>query len=226
MLFRSYVLNYDFSIYDDEFLTKNGKEENLFLEDIDVSLTSRDPVLFVRKTVEIGSKKISTHAFGTRIEISNLKGSWSEIKVENVYRDIARLQSIFDFDTNGKIGNNDFEVVIYKDKKRQSFEERFLEKLHFLLEERSVVSVENGCFDGERRISFNINGSPFEIDIFNPYFTSLHPFRKNYNNGAKTLKERKVECGKFSFVFYIFDLSNKAPSKYRSEERRVGKQCR
>lgn len=125
-----HVVEYDFSLYDDDFLTHNNKEKELFLDDLSVSVSSRTPQAIVAENILLGSQKSKRVPYGTRIEISNLKGSWTESKVKNVSQDISRLQPIFGFHHTDK---DDFQVLIYKDTVVQNFHEEYLEKLHNLL---------------------------------------------------------------------------------------------
>ncbi len=213
-------IQYDFSIYDNDFLSENGEAKELFIDDLTVSLSIRSPQYFrANREINLGTRRINAPSHGTVIEITDLKGSWSTNKVQKVYSDLARLQSIFVgcIDAN-KSDNNAFEVLIYKDNDNEAFEEKYFEKLHLLLNEYTVIKLENGIFDGDHTISFHINDKPSKIDIFDPKFTGLRPFKDIFGNGAKELRERKLECGSFKFGFYIFDLSPKAPNRYKLDK--------
>ncbi len=74
------VINYDFSKYDDEFLTDNGKQKDLYIDDLEVTLQQRTPEVIVESEIKMGIRKIVRSPKGTRIEISGIKGSWSEKK--------------------------------------------------------------------------------------------------------------------------------------------------
>ena len=65
--------------------------------------------------------------------------------------DISRLESIFTEKINRK-ARNEFEVFIYKDDTLQKFHEEYLEKLQFLLDERSVFRVEKAFMTKKSRI--------------------------------------------------------------------------
>lgn len=212
-----HVVEYDFSKYDDEFLTENGKKKELFIEDLDVSMFSRDPKIILKKTVLLGTRQIKTNAYGTSIEISNLKGSWSEKMVEAVYKDIIRFESIFS--NRGKSGNKfpkkNFEVLIYKDNEVQNFQERYLEKLNLLLDNRSVIRIEGGTFDVEKQqFDFKINENQESIGLRDPMLTGIKVFRDRFGNAGKELDDRTIECGSFNFGFFVFDFSAQAPMKY------------
>ena len=212
-----HVVEYDFSRYDDEFLSEDGVEKDLFLDNLSVKLFSRSPVTIVKKKITAGPRKINTPSHGTFIEISNLKGNWSEKKVKEVYHDIARLQSIF---SNRKKGEDpspqkDFEVWIFRDDKRQLYEEQYLEKLNVLLDNHSVIRIEEGLFNAKKRLfTYKINDTPKALTLNEPDLTGLKVFRDWFGDAGKELDKRDVECGSFNFGFYVFDFSSNAPMKY------------
>jgi signal transduction histidine kinase len=209
-----HVIDYDFSKYDDDFLSEDGQEKELFIDDLKVSLLTRIPEVIVKGKISLGMRKLERLPQGTRIEISDIKGSWSEKKVEAAYRDISRLESIFTHKVN-KLKEKDFEVWIYKDGSPQTFHEEYLEKLNLLLDERSVFRIEKGLYDEDKQeFRFTINGVPKVIKLLDPQITGLNVFAERFGKGGKELKRRKTECGTFEFSFFIFDFGTNAPAKY------------
>ena len=201
-----FVISYDFSKYDDDFLTEDGKEKELFLEDLLVAVESRNPERIVKSNMFLGTRKRNRDTQGTIIEISNLKGSWSEKKVEMVYKDLTKLESIFT-----PKGHSEFEVFIYKDDKITGLKEDYREKLELLLTDRSVIKVENGYFDAERmEYVFTIfdkgKKKKEKISLLDPTITGLNVFKRRFDNAGAVLENRKLECGSFEFGFYVFDL--------------------
>jgi len=206
-----HFIEYDFSQYDDDFLTENGKDKDLFIDDLKVVLTSRKPERIINETVFLGTRKKERSKHGTIVEISNLKGSWTERKVELVYRDLTKLESIF-----SKKENIDFEVCIYKDSQHQNFQEDYLEKLNLLLSDRSVIKIENGYFDAKKiEYRFKINGIDKVIPLKDQKIPVTKEIRASYGKAWSTLDDRPIECGSFKFGFYVFDFSAKAPAKYQ-----------
>ena len=206
-----YFIEYDFSSYDDDFLTENGEDKDLFIDDLQVLLTSREPKRIIKEKVLLGTLKKERPEHGTIIEISNLKGTWTERKVELVYRDLTKLESIF-----SQKEHSDFEVCIYKDNNHQNFHEDYLEKLNLLLSDRSVIKIENGYFDADKlEYRFRINDIEQTISLTDPSVTGLKVFKDRFGNAGCVLKDRAVECGSFEFGFYIFDFSAQAPAKYK-----------
>lgn len=72
---REIVVGYDFSKYDDDFLTESGKKKVLFLEDLSVSISTRVPRCLIKQPVKLSTRSQQRKPYGTRIEISNLKGN-------------------------------------------------------------------------------------------------------------------------------------------------------
>jgi signal transduction histidine kinase len=221
---QEHILSYNFSRFDDEFLTENGNDKELFLDQLNVVLTSQKPVKITQSELKLGTrKKIRTNQ-GTIIEIKNLKGSWNEAKVREIYKDLTKLESIFTDNIN-----KDFEVIIYKDDEHQNLQVGFIQKLDFLLNNRSVIKIEKGYFDADNlEYKFLLNGIENSISIYDPLITGLKFFRERFGNAGNELRSRNIECGSFHFGFYVFDFSSKAPPKYKldKEDKRIIKEHR
>jgi signal transduction histidine kinase len=230
-----YTLTMDFSRYDDEFLKENEKPKKLFLQDLDIELSVADQATQICPVpTPMGRRKFRRAPHGTRIEITSLKGTWSKEKVDGVYDDVVRLQSIFDESpartrSGGGEGQSDFEVLIYKDSEYQDYSNRYLEKLHVLIEDHSVFRIEKGEYDeaaGEFR--FLLNGRERKLHLGDPEITGLRVFRDYFARDGEAIATRSTKCGPFAFGFYVFDLSNRATGKYAldSEDRDLIKQHR
>ena len=212
---KEHHICYDFSSYDDEFLTENGEQKDLFIDDLNVVFLNRFPKTVIPLKMTLGSHLVDRLDHGTTIEISNLKGSWTENKVESVYRDLTKLQPIFF--VKKKI---DFEVGIYNNHVYQNLQENYLEGLNLLLNERSVIRITEGYFDSQKmEYKYCINSDNNIISIFDPSITGLKVFRDRFGNAGSELKKRDVECGSFKFGFYIFDLTSQALSKYQLDKK-------
>lgn len=212
------VVEYDFSAYDDDFLVENGKPKVLFIDDLSVHMRKQDPASeIIKKSITLSTKKIDRKPYGTRIEISNLKGSWSDQKIEKVYSDIARLESIFVDGADGKAANKttNFSVYIYKEDKLQRYHENYLEKLHVLLNDKAVFRIENGLYNEDKQeFEFSLNGVPRVLKLSDPSIKGFKIFQDHFGKGGEVLNKRKTECGSFNFSFYVFDFSDKVPLKY------------
>ncbi len=218
-----HVVEYDFSKYDDEFLTVDGEERELFIDDLTVSVSSRKPKEFLPKRISMGARKIKRRPHGVRIEISNLRGSWSHNKIEKVYHDIARLQSIFR-DVTGcpnttRRSRDRFDVWIYENDECRQYLDRYSEQLEVLLKERSVLRIEDGRYDQERGLfRYKINGVNQRLELCDPAVTGFKVYRDHFGKGGEVLDTRDTECGSFRFGFFVFDLSAKAPPKYQLDK--------
>lgn len=216
------VVDYDFSKYDDEFLMENGAKKDLFLDDLTVSVKTRHPVVINNAEMLLGTRKLSRGKSGTRIEISDLKGSWSIEKADGVYKDITKLDSIFfvkDIGTKKHEIEKDFEIFVYKDLEWQKIYEEYLQKLRILLEDRAVFRIEGGRYDEiKQEFSFKLNGVSKTLELSNPAISGLTVFRKYFGDHGEVLKERKTDCGSFGFNFFIFDFTADAPAKFRLDK--------
>lgn len=200
------TLIYDFSKYDDNFLTENGQDKDLFLENLQVELSQATPSAIVSTEILLGTTKRSRKPYGTIIEISHLKTKWSPLRVARVQSEVGKLQPIF-----SKNAESDFGVWIYKDNQLHESQDRYKEKLNNCLEKKSVFKITNGryCSD-DNTIDFKINGQDTHLSFQDADINGLKQFEKFSTPAYKT------ECGSFRFEFYIFDFNvdSENPSKF------------
>ena len=192
------LIEYDFSAYDEDFLEKNGEEAELYIDDLQVVFRQRSPQTIIEKYIELGGIVRKRKPYGTIIEISNLKTNWTESRVNQIQKEIGKLQPIFSEEQK-----DDFRVWIYKDSDVHRSNELYREKLLNCLHYKAVFRITNGHYsETEKRFSFELNGKNEElyfsdlvgIDFFNKYFKDA---------------SYVTECGDFEFQFYIFDLMAK-----------------
>jgi len=232
-----HLIEYDFSLYDDDFMTEDGKKEDLFIDELSVILTTRKPERILNSSIVLGTRKEERKPYGTIIEINNLKGSWTEKKLESVYRDLSRLQSIF-IEDNADSDNEDFTIYIYKNEDIQRYQERYLEEFNRLLNEQAVIKITNGSFDPFNGIfSFeiqepgNTTSIKKELNIRDPQIVGMKVYKDYFTykddkkNKFNIIDERELECGLFRYSFYIFDFdkNEKVPLKYKidDDERKI-----
>ena len=213
-----HVVNYNFSKYDDDFLSEEGVDKELYIDDLTISLTSRQPEIILSRPITLGVQRLIRNPKGTRITITDLKGSWSKQKVDMVYRDVSRLESIFSSgtnlacETNDKIHQTDkgsFDVWIYKDGELQLYHERYIEQLHRLLNERSVFRVENGIYDESMcEFRFSLNGVPKVLKLTDPEVTGLWAFKTYFKKKTeKTFSTPERQNAAPSALVFSFSIS-------------------
>jgi signal transduction histidine kinase len=226
-----YTLGLDLSLYDDDFLKENDKDKVLFLNDIQIKFSSTPKPKVIREgQVALGARRVERAAHGTRIEISNLRGSWTSEKVQLVYEDLIRLQSIFD---DGDVEDEkptskttipDFDVLIYKDEDFQPFSNEYIGKLRRLIKYDSILRITDGSYhEPTRAFKFKLNGRPVELKLSDPEISGLKIFRDIYGQKGEVLKTRGTKCGSFTFGFYVFDFDRDPNKKHflNSEDRKI-----
>lgn len=200
------TLIYDFSKYDDNFLTEDGQDKDLFLENLQVELSQASPTAIISKDIMLGATKRVRKPYGTIIEISNLKTKWTPLRVARVQSEVGKLQPIF-----SKNAGSDFGVWIYKDNQLHESQDRYKEKLNNCLENKSVFKVTDGRYLATNNtIDFKINGQSVHLSFEDADINGLKQFEK-FNTPTY-----RTECGSFRFEFYIFDFNvdSENPSKY------------
>ena len=213
-----FTLSLDLSHYDDDFLTEDGKEKPLSLDDIDLTLSVGKATQIKAETVELGARKVEREAHGTRIEVTNLRGTWTEHRVEEVYEDLIRLQSIFDGieDEQAEDSVPEFDVLIYKDAEFKNYSRDYLSQLQTLIKQNSVLRITDGAYDQSKAaFKFHLNGKPVVLPLNDPDITGIGLFRDAFGKDGEVLAERSTKCGPFTFGFYIFDFSKDAQAKFQ-----------
>lgn len=221
-------LGFDFARYDDDFLSEDGQKKDLFLENLDVHLWGPlKPSQIVTTKITLGRREVTRAPYGTKIEIRNLRGTWNAQKVENVYNDLIRLQSIFDErpdKATRKVDASSFDVLIYKDLEYRNFSDEYLEKLKTLIAQNAVFRIEKGVYDEPaKEFRFQLNGKANVLSLLDQDITGLRIFRDNFGKDGEILEARGTKCGSFEFGFYIFDFSKDAKGKHLldAEDRKI-----
>jgi len=216
---EEFTLKLDISHYDDDFLTEDGHPKDLLLSDIKMVLSTEEKAPTIKaEEIQFGARKIRRSPHGTRIEVTNLRGSWTTNKVQSVFDDLLRLQSIFDdIDTaSTQKPPPDFEVLIYKDGELQRFSDDYVENLHAIIQQNAVLRVTDGTYDQDKRVfKFKLNDKPTVLPLNDPDITGIALFREAFGEHGEILQERNTLCGPFSFGFFVFDFSKEAAGKHQ-----------
>jgi len=222
-----YSVSLDLSDYDDNFFV-DGEEgrEGLFLDTLQFELSSAPPAVIVGKDVVVNNILFegfkNTH--GTRIEISKLRGKWTQRKVEDVKESIIRFGSLFDeiildessrdersSDAKMTVGlYRDEENITGDDKTEQTF-------LGNLFDTKTVIRITGGHYNSTlQELYFKENDVPKTIRVASSDFRGQRIYKKHFGEGDKT---RTVsDFGDFEFDFYIFDFNAKETKYALSEE--------
>ena len=214
-------LTYNFSGYDDNFLSENGQEKELYLDDLTVSFEKGKPQFIVGKKVELGSIIKQRKPHGTIIEICDLKSNWTSARISKVQNEIGKMQPIFSDDDN-----SDFNVWIYMNGNIHISQEKYKEKLKSCLNYKSVFKITEGKFtSATNSIKFLLNGNLTELNFNSPEINGLKQFKEYFKH-----LNYKTECGDFGFEFYVFDfnINTENDSRYMldSEEKKIIKEHR
>lgn len=220
-------LTLDLSEFSPDFIPKGGKP--MFLDELSVTLRSVNPAKKIqRESIKIGARKLTRLPQGTRIEISHLTSTWSKAKLETIFNDMARLQSIFLPETKSKKLAAGFELGIYRDDVYLEFATNYQEDLDRIVHENSVLQIENGQFDPlSRTIQFNIGNELRVFSLDDAELKGLKVYRDYLDDGGSSQTLGK-KTGPFQFAFYVFDFSKDAAGKFEldTDDRKLIKEHR
>lgn len=210
------TLYYDFARYDDDFLSEQGKDRELFLDDLRVEFSQTDPQVFKCQPLKLGlEKNLTTGTHGTRIEISKLRGTWSKYKFNKVLSQTSDLQPLL------KVSKDtDFRIYFYiNDEWRHNDSHNNNQKVLDLLANKAVFKVEEGIFhQANRSFSFKLNGVPTTLSFDDPEIQGLYLYKQ-----LEPAIPKKA-CGDFKFDFFLFDFAGgpTQPPKYHLDREDKG----
>jgi len=216
---EEYVIDYDLSRFDGDFLTENGSAKAIYLDEIPISVNSQKAKIITDYIISVGYDKVKRGNSGTRIEITNLKGKWSTNKIKSIYDDVSKMESTFTKLFGKKEQKkNTFRISLEYDGKEYRFAENDLERLHELLENSAVNEITKGFYDNKNnKYRFLLDDKKKKISFDDPIIRGLNVCRKRFEN-SETGEKRYPVCGSFEYTFYIFDLSYNAPPKYQLDK--------
>ena len=187
------TLIYDFSKYDADFLMEDGKNKDLYIDDLKVFYDEGSPekITFENYGFE----------YGTIIEISDLKSLWTMDKLEAIQKTVGKLQPIFNLNKQ----KNDFSVEFYLDSEEVLSEKTntYIEKLIGCLEKKTVLKITDGNFDSQNnKITYKENKREIELSFKDADIKEMSFFKEKFKD-----ENYKISCGNFKFEFYIFDFN-------------------
>lgn len=219
-----YVINYNLSQYDDDFLTKKeeGKDEvieqKIYIDDISIPVSEQKPIVLVdRKVIVNNSVFESRNDHGTVIEISNLKGEWSFEKIKKVNAESQKLESIFEKIFSEKKKEDLFEIGFECNSDRLLYSDETIKELSSLLENSAVLKITNGLYsEKDGRFTYKINNVPYALSLKDCQISGLSVFKERFaeKNLFDETEIRNTTCGDFKFNFFVFDFAADKESAY------------
>ncbi|MCI2068582.1 MAG: ATP-binding protein [Bacilli bacterium] len=202
-----FIVDYDFSMFDDSFSDSSGK--NLYLDELGVSFSSSEDLSCIYP---------KSKPYGTKLIISNLRGTWGNDKIKKVQKSIARMLPIFeDGDENNKKRDDSVSSIDFpstEEKQNKSFDVKILKNgepflsendqkarlINLLHSDKPAIKISKGHFNSDTlTYTYEENGSPKAIVLAQG--TRLSALKE----GRDILSNGSVSCGPFDFEFYIFD---------------------
>ena len=214
---EEYTLTYDFSKYDDDFLKEDGKEKELYLDQLSIDLQEEMPTHFIERTVVVNNKVFTDNDHGTIIVISDLKGTWDNGKIDMVNKESQKLESVFDkiFKRSVKFP---FNIGFNMNGVDMPYIDPNVDKLATLLQNCSVLKITKGKYNHNKlQFEYELNGNPYVLSLMDSLLTALTPFKERFMTNKDVFGDsvlREPECGSFSFNFFVFDLAADKESVY------------
>lgn len=213
---HEFVIKYDLSKYDDDFLTENGNEKELFIDNINIDVIEQSPKVFIPREIIVNNSVFKNNTTGTRIEITNLKGYWDLIKIDKVNKELQKLESIFDkiFHRNT---SSVFQIGFELNSEKLILSDS-INQLSQLLNNSAVLKITNGIYDEKKGMfSYRLNGVSYELSLQDARIAGLKQFKDHFAKGRdlfENLLFRKSECGNFEFNFFVFDFIADKETQY------------
>ena len=201
------VLKYDFTGFDDEFTSENNEQKKIFLDEIKIDYS------------QVAPPKLTKESRGTVIEISELKGYWSQDTIKSLCKDISGLTDPISRIVDRRSPNN-FRISVFCNGKPESLEDKDANYLKRLIEDKAVLKIQGEYNPKKNAFIFTEdNNGKTEISLNDPKIKGLWIWKRksrNRQNGQEG--SRNYECGSFKFHFYIFDFSRGISEKHELKQ--------
>ena len=217
-------LTYDFARYDDDFVSENDEQKDIFLDEIEIEFSQAAPTL------------LPGVQHGTVIEIRDLKGAWSDRVIEDLYRDVSNLTDPVSRLTR-KERRDRFEILVFCNGKRGSVDDDQADSLKALIEDKAVLKINGRFRSSENAFSFDLNDAVEEVSLQDSKVTGLWVWRERFGRKRRTGTAGRISmlspseahagkqdrvagentgfvCGDFAFHFYVFDFSRGMGSRH------------
>lgn len=221
-------LTYDFARFDEDFVSEDGEQKEIFLDEIGIELSQAEPAVLPGET------------HGTVIEIRNLKGAWNDEIIERLCRDVSDLTDPVSRITH-RTSSGRFDIEIFFNGERRFRDADQAESLKALIEDKAVLKIDGGFRSSEAAFAFDVNGAADEVGLRDQKITGLWVWRERFGRKRsgrvteqipmdfRSESETRFACGDFAFHFHIFDFSRgiggrhelKQVEKNRLKEHRI-----
>ena len=189
------VLAYDFSCFDDDFVSENGQSKEIFLDQIRIDCSHSTPT------------KLPGSEHGTVIEIQNLKGAWNDYIIKQLCQDVSNLTDPVSRITSRKDSKR-FEIAIFCNGEPRSVEADSVETLQSLIEDKPVLNIQGRFYSQKNAFVFETKDRENKISLQDAKITGLWVWRQRFGKpNVEAAVDQKYGCGDFRFQFYIFDFS-------------------
>lgn len=227
-----YVIDYNLSQYDDDFLTKKEKgedgedkviERKIYIDDINIPVSEQHPFYLVQRKVIVNNSVFENdNDHGTIIEISDLKGEWSFEKIKVVNSESQKLESIFEKIFSEKKKEDQIEVGFECNGQRLLYSDETINELASLLKSSAVLKITEGLYlENEQKFTYKLNDIPYVLLLTDSQISGLTFFKERFA-GLNLFGEteiRKSTCGNFKFNFFVFDFAADRESNYSLDKK-------
>lgn len=189
------VVKFDFTRFDDDFVSEHGQEKDIFLDEIKIDCRQSVP------------SKMQGAEHGTVIEIQELKGEWDDNIVRDLCRDVSNLTDPVSRIT-GHMAADRFDIDIFCNGEPRLVEAQHTETLRALIQDKAVLNIQGRFKSDEPMFAFRIERKNDELSLRDPKVTGLWVWRQRFSRqNPEVSVEQEYRCGDFEFQFYIFDFS-------------------
>ena len=199
------VVWYDFTRFDDDFVEEEGKEKEIFLDEVKIAWDERGP------------QTLPGDAHGTVIEMEALKGSWNERVIDRLCRDVANLTDPVSRLTRKEATDN-FEIAVVCNGEERVVADSEQETLKALIEDKAVFSIKGRFLSEGCVFRFDKGVGAEQVSLYDERARGLWIWRQRYRSEEERLQAAKRQtytCGDFAFQFYIFDFARRIEGRYQ-----------
>ena len=207
------VLTWDFSRFDDDFLSESGRPKEVFLDQIAIDISRSKPT------------RLPDNERGTVIEIRNLKGTWGKRVIDGLVRDVFALTDPVSRITRHEVANRLKIAVFFNGERKLAVEEESADTLRALIEERAVLKI-RGRFDSSTNTFLVETGADrdrIEVCLDDSNILGLWLWKQRFKKERAIARDglapsaspiHAFACGSFEFHFFIFDFAHGIGGRY------------